>query len=89
MSMNAPVPMPVVPARVRFYLYWTSFFLSMAGGLISAGWQIVAAASPTLTAPLWVRLAPALMLLVVAQLNALSGSNVTDKSSLVVRREEG
>jgi hypothetical protein len=89
MSMNTPVPMPVVPAKVRFVLYWTSYFLSMAAALLSAGWQIVAAASPDVSAPLWIKLASPLMLLVVAQLNALAGSNVTSQPSLVVRREEG
>lgn len=88
-SMDAPVSMPVVPARLRFVLYWTSYFLSMAAGLISLGWQIIAAASPDVSAPLWVRLAPPLLLLVVAQLNGLSGNNVTDRSTVVVRRDEG
>jgi hypothetical protein len=86
--MNAPVPMPVVKDKVRFVLYWTSYFLSMAAGLISAAWQIIAAASPDVTAPLWVKLAPALLLLVVAQLNGLAGNNVVDAPSVVVRRDE-
>lgn len=89
MSLTPPVPMPVVPAKLRFVLYWSSYFASMAAGLISAGWQIVAAASPDVSAPLWVKLAPAFLLLVVAQLNGLSGNNVVDKNMIVKRDENG
>jgi hypothetical protein len=88
-SMNTPVPVPVVPAKVRFVLYWLSWGASTLAGLVSGTWAIVAAASPDVTAPVWVTIASPVLLLVTAQLNALAGSNVTNASSLVVRREEG
>lgn len=88
MSIPTPVPVPVVPAQLRFVLYWVSWGLSTVAGVVSAGWQIIAAASPDVTAPLWIKLAAPLLLLVVAQLNALAGSNVTNQASLVVRRQE-
>jgi hypothetical protein len=88
-SMNTPVPVPVVPAKLRFVLYWLSWGFSTLAGLVSGTWAIVAAASPDVTAPVWVTIASPVLLLVTAQLNALAGSNVTNQPTLVVRREEG
>lgn len=84
MSLPVPVPVPEVPAKVRFVLYWTSYILSSLAAIVSAIWQVIAAASPDVAAPLWITLAPAIMLIIVAQLNALAGANVSNKESLMI-----
>lgn len=82
-------PLQQIPANVRQYIYWTGYIV----GVISQGttgiWAIIAAASATVSMPIWLVIASAILAFLQTQLNLLAGSNVKPDNAVQVAAPPG
>jgi hypothetical protein len=71
-------PLTSIPLEVRVILYWAGYLCGVVSSGITAIWAAVAAASPTVTMPLWLVIAQAVVLLATTQLHLLAGANASE-----------
>ena len=83
MSTQQPTPPPTVPARVRFFAYWTAWALGVTAGAI----QTVAIALDE--TPRFLLIVTAVLLFLTAQASALAGVNVRDPETITLAAPEG
>lgn len=69
-------PLQHIDPTVRTTLYWAGYVLGVVSSAITTVWGAVAAASPSVTMPLWLVITQAVVTLLTTQLNLLAGSNV-------------
>lgn len=75
-------PLQNVPAPVRIRLYWIGYVVGVTSQGVTGVWAIVAASSPTVSMPIWLVIASAILAFLQTQLNLIAGSNVSEPNTV-------